>query len=179
MKEKEFIYNSKYIAYIKLTSWAYAIGGEHFSVRAYCGKNIIDTIDYKLSRSQTLSLNRKDEYHFPNGRYRVGEKCNRFFTEKQAIAEGIKACKKKWKKLKIIIQGGKGIAQPQQTIWCNDNKTKNALNILYDAMEILYKKNNDPWTSYKRMMQKINDKWEGLLCKYLTRKDKRKSDDSV
>lgn len=160
-----YIFRSKYIAYVSLTSWAYCIGGQHFTAKAYCGNDSIDNIDYKLSRSQTLSLNRKDDYYFPDGRYKVGERCDRFFTEEQAIVEGIRACRKKWKTLKVIIQGDRAVAQPQQIAWCPNDKNKNGLNVLYEAMELLYEKNNGPWTNHRRTMQKICDRWETLMEK--------------
>lgn len=163
--EKEFDYSSKYVAYIQLTNWGFALGGEHYTVTIKCEKNSIDQLHYKLSRSEALLLNKKDGGSLFGSRYMVGEGCSRFFTKEKAIRHGIQASREKWKKLKIIIEGKSGTVQPQEIVWCVDEKIMKGANLLFDAMELLYNKYRDPWLTHEKMMEKINDKWEILLVR--------------
>ncbi len=159
-------FNHKGLAYIDIMSWPLSMGGEHFTAKANCGKGKIDRIEYKLSRSQALSLNKKDS-SIGLSSYKVGEKSYRFFTEEDCIAEGVKQCLKKWKHLKAVIHGSSGTVQPQPIVWCVDSKIQKSVNLVSDKMEKLYRGNNDPWMTHEKSMQKLSDKWEKLLKKLL------------
>jgi hypothetical protein len=154
----------KHIAHIETLCWSFSMGGEHYTAKAECGDESIDKIEYNLSRSQALSLNKKDS-SLGISQYKVGEKSYRFFEEKEAVVKGVEACLGKWKELKIIIHGSSATAQPQPVVWCVDGKIKNGINKLSDKMKKLYKEHRDPWTSHEKTMDRLCDKWNELLEK--------------
>jgi hypothetical protein len=151
-----------HIAHIETISWCYSMGGEHYTATAYCGKDRINKIEYTLSRSQALALNKKDD-SIGIAHHRVGEKSCRFFEESEAIAKGTEACREKWKGLKIIIHGYKSTCQPQPVVWCVDDKIKARINKLSDKMEKLYKDHRDPWSSHEKVMDILCEKWNALM----------------
>ncbi len=162
----ETYYDHKGLAYIETKSWGLVFNGEHFTATAKCRKKRIDRIEYKLSPSQALSLNKKDSSFF-EARYKPGEMSYRFFTEEACVAEGVKQCQKKWKHLKAIIHGSTGTVQPQPIVWCVDSKIQKSVNTISDKMEKLYKENRDPWGSHEKTMAKLCDKWQILMEKLL------------
>ncbi len=151
-------YDSNRVVYLNIMAWAFAIGGEHFTGSLKCADDSISTVEYLLSRSQALSLNKKDAISLT--RYKPGEKCYRFFSKKDLIKIAIKVALDKWKNIRLIIEGQTGVIQPQLTIWCIDIKQKKEMNVLFEKTEMLYKKHKDPWTICESRMQKICDKWE-------------------
>ncbi len=162
-------HDHKNLAYIETMSWDLSFGGEHFTAKVKCRTKQIDRVEYKLSRSQALSLNKKDS-SIGLGHYKPGELSYRFFTEEACVAQAVKQTLEKWKHLKAIIHGESGTVQPQPIVWCTDSKIQKSVNVISDKMEKLYRENTDPWTTHEKSMDKLCDKWKLLLKKLLGEK---------
>lgn len=145
------------LAFIRLTNWSYALGGEHFSVSMRCGSDYVQPVEYPLSAWQAKELNKKDDVTF----YEKGMLNNRFFTRDDAIETAVEEARKRWPHIKAVIDNDNG--QPHEVFWCADDKVWTLLTRCYARVEEMYNVTDDPWSWFPDEMDFVCATWDKLL----------------
>lgn len=145
------------IAQLSITSWAFALGGQHFCVRVRSEDRETFDVTYEMTEVQACKFNKKDG----GLTYAKGDVSSRFWDRDDAIASSVKQVREKWPDVRLIIDGD--ALQPQPIAYCSDEEIGARLKAYGDEFEGFYKETNDPWAHWPKRCEELEDLWDGDL----------------
>lgn len=151
------------IACIDFLDMSASLGGEHIYATVHIGNQTFRNLQYTLDSYYASKFNKKEEVRGCLGRYKVGDKSERFWSEVHAINHCIEFVRKNFPEVRLILVGDE--LNPSRVVWCADKEIWKVLGACYNVLKEMYKTTHDPFAHFPKETKKLWALWDEWIKK--------------